>query len=73
MAGDYESGEMHRPLDEMLYMAKEDIAALLWLSGDCRFCKYGKKQEYHGASRWICGREKGAADCKPKWRYDNGT
>lgn len=71
MPGDYEKIELHLSSEEMLAYAKDDIAALLWLNGNCQFCKFGKKEEYRGASRWRCGREKGAADCKPKWRYDN--
>lgn len=71
MPGDYEKFEVHRPAEEMLEYAKDDIAALLWLNGNCNYCKYGIKEEYRGASRWGCAREKGAADCKPKWRYDS--
>lgn len=45
--------------------AKTDIAALLWLDGQCKYCKFSRKDEYCGASRWRC--ELGAA-CNPEWR-----
>lgn len=69
--GNYEIAEVHIPTDELLEIAKEDIAALLWLNGNCEYCLYGKKEEYSGAIRWTCSRD-GADDCKPGWRYDNG-
>lgn len=50
-----------------LEAAKRDIAALLWLNGECEYCKYGRKEEYSGASRWTCtlgSRE----NCFPEWR-----
>lgn len=68
--GNYIISEVHIPANEMIEIAKEDIAALLWLNGNCEYCIYGKKEEYSGASRWTCSRD--TADCKPKWRYDNG-
>ena len=72
MNGDYEKADVYLTETELLEMAKIDIAALLWLNGNCNYCKYGHRDEYFGANRWICTREKGAADCRPKWRYDNG-
>lgn len=50
-----------------LEAAKRDIAALLWLNGNCEYCKYGRKEEYSGASRWTCGLGSGS-DCYPEWR-----
>ena len=70
--GDYEKCEMHLPAEELLEMAKEDIAAILWLGGVCQFCKYSHREEYFGAIRYDCAREGGAANCRPVWRYDNG-
>lgn len=49
-----------------LKAAKADIAALLWLNGNCEYCKYGKHLTYSGAGRWTCGREDGK--CEPEWR-----
>ena len=74
MKGDYENSEMHLPAEELLEMAKEDIAAILWLGGACQFCKYSHREEYFGATRYNCScfKEGGVADCRPKWRYDNG-
>ena len=54
---------------ERLQAAECDIAALLWLNGNCEYCAYGRRDEYSGANRWRCSRDKGAADCKPIWRY----
>ena len=54
---------------EILKAAERDIAALLWLNGNCEYCAYGKCEEYSGAGRWECSRPKGASDCKPIWRY----
>lgn len=70
MKGDYENSEMHLPPEELLEMAKQDIAAILWLGGACQFCKYSHREEYYGAARYSCARGS-AADCRPKWRYDN--
>lgn len=50
-----------------LESAKTDIAALLWLNGNCEYCKYGKKIGYCGAERWICTLES-AENCEPEWR-----
>lgn len=47
--------------------AKRDIAALLWLDGQCQYCGHGKKVSYSGASRWTC-KLGGAAECRPEWR-----
>ena len=49
-----------------LVAAKRDIAALLWLNGECEYCKYGRKEEYSGAERWSCSL--GAGNCFPEWR-----
>ena len=50
-----------------LEAAKRDIAALLWLEGQCHYCKLAKKVEYSGASRWTCKLGSGA-ECRPEWR-----
>lgn len=47
--------------------AKADIAALLWLNGNCEYCKHGVKDTYSGASRWRCSLGNGV-DCRPEWR-----
>lgn len=52
--------------NRLLKAAKADIAALLWLNGDCEYCKYGKKLTYSSAERWTCSREDGK--CEPEWR-----
>lgn len=59
---------LSRSVDEnrLLKAAKDDIAALLWLNGNCEYCKYGKKLTYSGAQRWTCSREDGK--CEPEWR-----
>ena len=49
-----------------LVAAKRDIAALLWLNGECEYCKCGRKEEYSGASRWTC--TLGSGNCFPEWR-----
>lgn len=54
---------------ERIQAAERDIAALLWLNGNCEYCTYGRRDEYSGANRWKCARPKGALDCKPIWRY----
>lgn len=53
-----------------LECAKRDIAALLWLDGQCQYCKFGKKDEYSGANRWRC-KLGSAANCRPEWRGAN--
>ena len=50
--------------DAVLSTATEDIAALLWLSGNCEYCRYGRKEEFGGASRWTCAHGAGS-DCSP--------
>lgn len=50
-----------------LEAAKRDIAALLWLNGNCEYCKHGVKEEYSGANRWSCALGSGV-DCRPEWR-----
>ena len=50
-----------------LQAANTDIAALLWLNGNCEYCKYGEKEEYCGASRWKCSLGNGS-ECIPVWR-----
>jgi len=47
--------------------AKRDIAALLWLDGQCEYCAHGQKESFSGASRWNC-KLGGAAECRPEWR-----
>ena len=57
-----------RGLQNDLGAARADIAALLWLNGNCQYCGFGRKDEYSGANRWRCGRPGGAANCRPEWR-----
>lgn len=53
-------------LEAELSIAKRDIAAILWLNGECRYCKHAKKASYCGAERIECMLEKGS-DCRPEW------
>ena len=46
--------------------AKTDIAALLWLNGNCEYCAHGRKEEFSGANRWHCALGNGV-DCKAEW------
>lgn len=48
-----------------LEAAKRDIAAILWLNGNCDYCAYGRKDEYCGASRWSCALGR-TVDCEPE-------
>lgn len=67
---DLEIQELRRELDHVKRerdAAKSNIAALLWLNGNCEFCKYGRKEMYSGASRWVCDLGNGI-DCRPEWR-----
>lgn len=50
-----------------LEAAKADIAALLWLNGNCEYCQHGEEEHFQGASRWRCGLGHDA-ECAPKWR-----
>lgn len=52
---------------DALGAAKVDIAALLWLNGDCEYCAHGEKEEFSGANKWHCGLGSGA-ECHPAWR-----
>lgn len=57
----------YKKLEEKLEEAKRDIEALLWLNGNCEYCKYGVKEEYSGANRWYC-KLGHRVDCKPDWK-----
>lgn len=59
----------YKKLEKQLEKAKIDITALLWLNGNCSYCKYGVKEEYSGANRWICKLGNGI-DCRPEWKGD---
>lgn len=50
-----------------LAAAKTDIAAILWLEGQCHYCKFAQKVEHSGASRLTCKLGSGA-ECRPEWR-----
>lgn len=50
-----------------LKAAKNDIAALLWLNGNCEYCKHGECLSYCGATQWHCLLGNGA-ECRPEWR-----
>lgn len=56
--------------EEAINAAATDIAALLWLNGNCEYCKHGEKEEFSGANRWHCRLGSGV-DCKPVWRGVN--
>lgn len=53
--------------ENALGAAKVDIAALLWLNGNCEYCEHGEKEEFSGANRWHCQLGNGV-DCRPVWR-----
>lgn len=54
-------------IEDALNAARTDIAALLWMNGDCEYCNHGRKEEFSGATRWGC--ELGYMDaCIPEWR-----
>lgn len=72
--GEYEA-ELANVFDKLadtqasLAAAEKDIAALLWLNGNCEYCAHGKKEEYFGATRWNCGLSgENGFHCLPKWR-----
>lgn len=58
-----EIGDIAYALDS----AKTDIAALIWLNGNCEYCAHGEKEEFCGANRWRC-KLGDKTDCKPEWR-----
>ena len=53
--------------EETLNAAVTDIAALLWLNGNCEYCEHGEKEEFSGANKWHCRLGNGI-DCRPVWR-----
>lgn len=53
--------------EEAINAAAADIAALLWLNGNCEYCEHGEKEEFNGANRWHCRLGNGI-DCRPVWR-----
>lgn len=53
--------------EEAINAAATDIAALLWLNGNCEYCEHGEKEEFCGANRWHCRLGNGI-DCRPVWR-----
>lgn len=61
MRGAANSLKMH------LESAKSDIAALLWLNGNCEYCEHSRKVEYSGAVRYECKLGNGT-DCRAQWR-----
>ena len=44
--------------EEAINAAATDIAALLWLNGNCEYCEHGEKEEFSGANRWHCRRDR---------------
>ena len=52
--------------EEAINAAATDIAALLWLNGNCEYCEHGEKEEFSGANRWHCRLGNGI-DCRPVW------
>lgn len=53
--------------EEAINAAATDIAAPLWLNGNCEYCEHGEKEEFSGANRWHCRLGNGI-DCRPVWR-----
>ena len=62
-----ELGDIEAALTE----ARADIAALLWMNGNCEFCRHGRKEKFGRANRWICALGAGE-DCHPEWRGSQG-
>lgn len=54
-------------VEEAINAATADIAALLWLNGNCEYCEHGEKEEFSGANKWHCRLGNGI-DCRPVWR-----
>lgn len=54
-------------LEKELRAAKTDIASLLWLNGNCEYCKHGQIEKYGNAERWKCKLGNGV-DCHAQWR-----
>ena len=54
-------------LEKELEAAKTDIASLLWLNGNCEYCKHGQIEKYGNAERWKCKLGNGV-DCHAQWR-----
>lgn len=54
-------------LERELRAAKTDIASLLWLNGNCEYCKHGQIEKYGNAERWKCKLGNGV-DCHAQWR-----
>lgn len=53
-------------LEMELDAAKRDIAAIIWLNGECKYCKHAKKISYSGAEQFQCTLEN-RSDCCPEW------
>lgn len=53
-------------LEAELSIAKRDIAAIIWLTGECKYCKHAKKISYSGAEQFQCALGSNA-DCRPEW------
>lgn len=62
-----EQGEERERLFAIIEAAKADIAALLWLNGNCEYCEHSRKVEYSGAVRYECKLGNGT-DCRAQWR-----
>ncbi len=63
----FDLAEAFSEMEQELDAAKTDIAALLWLNGDCQYCAHGEKEEFSGANRWHCRLGSGV-DCRAVWR-----
>ena len=59
--------EMLDAAADTIEAAVADIEDLLWLNGNCEYCKHGRLEKYNSARRWHCGLGS-AADCRPVWR-----
>lgn len=53
-----------------LKAAERDLAAIIWHSGECEYCKYAVWKEYMGAKKVSCSLPHD--DCKPEWRGCEG-
>ena len=44
--------------EEAINAAATDIAALLWLNGNCEYCEHGEKEEFSGANMALPSRKR---------------
>ena len=52
-------------LKETYLKLHTDMISLIWLSGECDYCKFHKTVKYGNATKIVCRLE---GDCRPEWR-----